>query len=195
MFTGLTETTGQIVSIEGDSLKRFTIASALPVAEIAIGDSIALDGCCLTVVQKVSGGLVFEAMTETLQRTTLGGLQPGSTINLERALRLSDRLGGHWVQGHVDGVGAVLAIEQNGGAVYVTVGVPDSLLKFCAPQGSIAINGVSLTIAAAVQNTLTVALIPHTLQVTTLGLLQVGSRVNLEVDVIARYLARLAVYG
>ncbi len=191
MFTGLVETMGELASASGASPRRLTIASRLPAGEIDIGDSIAIDGCCLTVVEKGREGLVFEAATETLQRTTLGELAVGSRVNLERALLPQDRLGGHIVLGHVDGVGVVRRRKQDGSALYLGIEAPAEIRRLIASQGSVTVAGVSLTVTSVEDPLFFVGLIPHTLGVTTLGALEPGSRVNLEADVVARYLERL----
>ena len=191
MFTGLVETVGTVRAAVGTSPRRLTIASAIPPHEVAIGDSVAIDGCCLTAVEVAESGIAFEAATETLSRTTLMGLQPGHRVNLERALRLGDRLGGHLVSGHVDGIGAVRVREYRGSALYLGIEAPDEVARLTAARGSTTIAGVSLTVTDVQDRTFYVALIPHTGQATTLGDLQVGDPVNLEADVIARYVERL----
>lgn len=191
MFTGLVETLGTLVAVTGTSPKRLTIASSLPMADIAIGDSIAIDGCCLTVVEKSSAGLSFEAATETLLRTTLGELKVGDTVNLERALLATARLGGHIVTGHVDCVAKVTHVDLRGSALYVGIELPADLARLVAARGSITVAGVSLTVTDVQNNTFFVGLIPHTLQVTTLGRVAIGGRMNIEVDLLARYVERL----
>ena len=194
MFTGLVETLGQVVAATGVSPRRLSIASDLPSAEVQLGDSIAVDGCCLTVVERGST-LVFEAATETLQRTSLGTLAVGARVHLERAMRLSDRLGGHLVSGHIDGLGCLTGRQQRGSALYLTVSLPAPLLRLVAPQGSVTLAGVSLTVTAVMTGGFEVGLIPHTLQHTTLGALAVGQFVNVEADLLARYVARLLATG
>jgi riboflavin synthase len=191
MFTGLVETMGTVVAATGSTPRRLTIQSPLPHGEVRLGDSVAVDGCCLTVVAADATGLAFEAATETLARTTLGGLAVGARVNLERALRLGDRLGGHLVAGHVDGVGTVRERAQRGSALYVGIEAPREVGRLTAPRGSITVAGVSLTVTEVRDMTFWVGLIPHTLGATTLGALQVGDRVNLEADLLARYLERL----
>lgn len=191
MFTGLVETLGTVVAATGDSPRRLTIASSIPPDAVQLGDSVAIDGCCLTVVARGATGLTFEAATETLARTTLGQLGVGTQVNLERALRVGDRLGGHLVAGHVDGLGIVMVREQRGSALYLGVEAPADVARLCAPRGSITIAGVSLTVTDVQQRTVFVGLIPHTLAVTTLNALTRGDAVNLEADLIARYVARL----
>jgi riboflavin synthase len=191
MFTGLIETVGTVRAATGDSPRRLTIASELPQVDVRIGDSIAIDGCCLTVVEKAGVELSFEAATETLSRTTLSHLHAGDRVNLERSLLAGGRLDGHLVMGHVDGIGVVRIREQRESALYLSVTAPSDILPLVAPRGSIAVAGVSLTVADVADGMVTVALIPHTLAKTTLESLRVGSRVNLEADILARYVARL----
>lgn len=191
MFTGLVETVGRVRAATGHSPRRLTIESSIPTAEVELGASVAIDGCCLTVVEKHSDALSFEAATETLQRTTLGALKAGDRVNLERALRVGDRLGGHLVAGHVDAVGTVAVREKRGSAVYFGITTPWEVLRLTAPRGSITIAGVSLTVTDVTQDACFVGVIPHTMEVTTFGDLQVGAPVNLEADLVARYLERL----
>lgn len=195
MFTGLVEAVGRVRRATGESPRRLTIHSSIPAAEVEIGASIAIDGCCLTVVDKSSEGLSFEAATETLKRTTLGKLRAGDAVNLERAVRLGDRLGGHLVSGHVDGLGLVTSREQIDSALYLGIEAPADIAPLIASQGSITVAGVSLTVTRVDGPTFWIGLIPHTLAVTTLGELEVGARVNIEVDLIARYVQRLTTYG
>lgn len=191
MFTGLIETVGQLRATRGRTPVRLTIASSIPTAEVALGDSVAIDGCCLTVVAKDGETLSFEAATETLERTTLGRLRIGDRVNLERALKLNDRLGGHLVLGHVDGLGTIRMREPRGSAVYFGVEAPREVLRLTAPRGSIAVAGVSLTVTAVDPKQLYVAVIPHTLGATTMEGFEIGTPVNLEADLLARYVERL----
>lgn len=191
MFTGLVETVGTIVEARGEALRRLVVASSIPSGEVQLGESVAIDGCCLTVVEVGPGRLAFEAATETLRRTTLGALEVGARVNLERAMRASDRLGGHLVLGHVDGVGVVAGVDDEKSGVYVTITAPKALARFIASQGSVTVAGVSLTVTAVRGARFAVMLIPHTRAVTTLGGLARGAKVNLEVDVVARYVERL----
>jgi riboflavin synthase len=194
MFTGIVQAVGRIVAREprGDGARITVDAGTLDVDDVAIGESIALAGCCLTVVGRRGTQLAFDVSAETLSCTT--GLDRNGAVNLERALRLSDRLGGHLLSGHVDGVAAVIrcdtAASGDGGRVLETE-APEALARFIAPKGSIAIDGVSLTVNMVSGRRFAVNLIPHTLAVTTLGELTPGTRVNLEVDLVARYIARL----
>ena len=192
MFTGLIEETGTVAGIEdrpGD--RRLWIAGARVLEGARIGDSLALDGCCLTLVAVEPRRVAVEAVPETLRRTTLGDWRPGARINLERPLRLDQRLGGHLVQGHIDGVGTVRAVSAEGEGRRVAFDLPAPLLRFVAEKGSLAVDGVSLTIAACDRTGCEIAYIPHTLAATVAGDYQPGRRVNLEVDLLARYLARL----
>ncbi|OGQ90988.1 MAG: riboflavin synthase subunit alpha [Deltaproteobacteria bacterium RIFOXYA12_FULL_58_15] len=191
MFTGLIETIGTIRQAAGESPRRITVASSIPNEDVAIGDSVAIDGVCQTVVHRDSTGLTFEAATETLRRTTLGSLRVGDKVHLERALRLDGRLDGHLVMGHVDGVGKVTRLEQRQSALYVSVDAPKEVARLTVARGSIAMAGVSLTVTDVSGNVVTVALIPHTLIATRFGELRVGADVNLEADLLARYVERL----
>jgi len=192
MFTGLVEELGALTRIESRPKgRRLWVRAPMVAEDTRIGDSVALNGCCLTVVERDAEGFGVEAVPETLERTTLGEWQEGDAVNLERALRLDQRLGGHLVQGHVDGVGVVRAVALEGEGKRITIAVPESLARFVAEKGSLAVDGVSLTVARGLPNGCEIALIPHTLRHTTAGRYAPGHRVNLEVDLVARYLARL----
>ena len=192
MFTGMIEETGTVAGIEDrPGGRRLWIAGARVLEGARIGDSLALDGCCLTLVAVEPRRVAVEAVPETLRRTTLGDWRPGARINLERPLRLDQRLGGHLVQGHIDGVGTVRAVSAEGEGRRVAFELPAPLLRFVAEKGSLAVDGVSLTIAACDRTGCEIAYIPHTLAATVAGDYQPGRRVNLEVDLLARYLARL----
>ena len=191
MFTGLVEATATVVRATGVSPRRLTLASNIALTDVQLGESIAVDGCCLTVVAADSDGLTFEAATETLARTTLGTLQVGMPVHLERALRFGDRLGGHLVAGHIDCVGTLQGRDMRGSALYLTVDVGPTVAQLTAPRGSITFAGVSLTVTDVQQNLVSVGLIPHTLAVTHLGQLAVGAGINVEADLLARYVARL----
>jgi riboflavin synthase len=195
MFTGIVEELGRVrVVTPHASGARIEIECAGVLADAAIGASIAVNGCCLTVVEAGDGWWAADAQPETLDRTTIGSLVPGDPVNLERPVRLADRLGGHIVQGHVDGVGTVQARapEPDGSAV-VTIAAPQALLRYVVEKGSVTADGVSLTVTAVDDEAFAVALIPHTLAVTTLGSREPGDAVNLEVDVLAKYVERLLV--
>jgi len=192
MFTGLIEELGRIERLDArPGGRRLWIAAPRIAPDSAIGDSISINGCCLTVIECSPAGFAFDAVPETLRRTTLGALEPGEPVNLERALTAGARLGGHLVQGHVDAVGEVRTVQVEGEGRRVTIAVPAELSRFVAEKGSIAVDGVSLTVAARVPGGCEIAYIPHTLAVTVAGAYAPARRVNLEVDLIARYLARL----
>jgi riboflavin synthase len=195
MFTGIVEATGSIrSSTPTDKGARIGIhGGALDMSDVRIGDSIAVDGCCLTVIEKSAAAFVVDVSQETLGCTA--GFPVGRAVNLEKALRLSDRLGGHLVSGHVDGVGEVTRFEQIGESWLLEVRVPSELAKYVARKGSITISGVSLTVNHVDGARFDVNLIPHTLEVTNLKSLGLGARVNLEVDLVARYLERLTTTG
>jgi riboflavin synthase len=181
MFTGLIEELGSLASRDG---ARLRFAAEVVTTDAKIGDSIAVNGCCLTVVELGDGSWTADVVDETLSRTTLGQLAPGQPVNLERPVRLSDRLGGHVVQGHVDGVGTVVAPAPD-----LIVATPDT--RYLVEKGSVAVDGVSLTVAEVGDDRFRLAIIPHTAAVTTLGRLRAGDRVNLEFDILAKYVERL----
>ena len=191
MFTGIIEAVGRVIHLAPASKGfRVTIeARSLDLADVAVGDSIAVNGCCLTVVDLAKGSFAMDVSQETLDCTA--DLRQGTEVNLEKALRLSDRLGGHLVTGHVDGVGTVADFVAEGDSRRLTVAVPVALSRFIARKGSVTINGVSLTVNEVSASTFGVNLIPHTLAVTNLKELAPGVRVNIEVDLIARYVERL----
>lgn len=183
MFTGIVEEMGTVVSLEGP---RIRVAAERVISDAEVGDSIAVDGTCLTVVGLGDGWWDADVVDETFARTTLGGFTSGTAVNLERAVRAADRLGGHVVQGHVDGVGTVVDPAPD-----LRIGVPPDLRPYVVEKGSIALDGVSLTVAAVHDDGLSVALIPHTTAVTTLGHRRAGDLVNIEVDVTAKHVERL----
>ncbi|MCE9605101.1 MAG: riboflavin synthase [Planctomycetia bacterium] len=191
MFTGLVELKASVAEVrEEPPGRRLRIAAPAIAAEAVLGESICVSGCCLTVVAMADGLLDFEAGPETLSRTTLGSLVPGSFVNLERSLRLSDRLGGHLVTGHIDCSGTLDARQDLGEWSEMWFRLPREYARQTASKGSIAIEGVSLTVVMVEDERFSVQLIPHTLEVTTLGTLRVGDRVNLETDLLAKYVAR-----
>jgi len=192
VFTGIVRELGTVASAEGggDGLRLVVEASATA-ARTRTGDSIAVNGCCLTVDGLDGGMLTFHAVPETLARSTLGGLSAGDAVNVEAAARAGEPLGGHYVQGHVDAVGRVQSVEAEGDGLRVFVEAPDDVLRYCVEKGSIAVDGVSLTVAELVADAFAVALVPHTLEATTLSRLAPGQPVNLEVDVLAKYVERL----
>jgi riboflavin synthase len=196
MFTGIVIESGLIRACEpsGGGVDLGVDAPGIA-ADARIGDSVAVDGCCLTVAGLDGPILQFNAVAETLRRTTLGALSPGDRVNLEPALRVGDRMGGHWVQGHVDGVGEVVRIEPEGEARNFTFAAPPEILRYAIEKGSVCVAGVGLTITALDDAGFSVSLVPHTLAVTTLGALGPGDRVNLEADVLAKYLEKLAFPG
>jgi len=191
VFTGLIEEVGTVESLErtGDGAK-LRIASSLA-SELALGDSIAVNGCCLTATAVDDGHFETEAMNQTLEVTALASVEQGSRVNLELAMKVGDRLGGHIVQGHVDGVGTVSSVEDDGFARRVRVGLPAQLLLYVVDKGSITLSGVSLTVANLGDSWAEVSLIPETLERTNLGDLAPGDRLNVECDVVAKYVERL----
>jgi len=194
MFSGIVEETGRIERIEeraGGAGRRLWIAARRVLEDARVGDSMAVSGCCLTAVAVEPGRFAVEAVPETLSRTTLGAWREGEAVNLERSLRLDQRIGGHLVQGHVDGVGEVRGVSPEGEGRRLVLALPAGLARFVAEKGSLAVDGVSLTVAAAVGAACEIALIPHTLRATVAGSYAPGTRVNVEVDLVARYLARL----
>jgi riboflavin synthase len=188
VFTGLIREVGTVAGFDGGRLELDAPATA---RDAAVGDSVAIAGVCLTVVAVGDGRLSFDAVPETLARSSLGRLAPGSRVNLERALRAGEPLGGHYVQGHVDGVGTVRSVEPEGDGKRIWIDAPVELLRYTVDKGSITVEGTSLTIAGLGAEGFAVALIPHTLEVTTLGELAPGDRVNLEADVLAKYVEKL----
>ena len=192
MFTGIVETQGTVFGVETDDAGRnLTVAAPGFADETKIGDSIAVNGVCLTVVERDADHLHFQIGPETLQRTNLDELVPGDAVNLERALRLSDRLGGHVVQGHVDGVGRIADRQLQGDWEMVWITCPVELTRYMVPKGSVAVDGISLTLVDVTDDSFSVALIPHTLDKTTLGFKPVGAAVNLETDILAKYAEKL----
>ena len=204
MFTGIVEGVGRIVrhDVHGDGLRLLVDAGTVDVDDVRIGDSVAVDGCCLTVVTREARVLAFDVSAETLRCTS--GLDAAREVNLEQALRFGDRVGGHLVTGHVDGVGTVVSfapatarapegadVATEDASMTLAIRVPRALARFIAAKGSVAVQGVSLTVNTVQDDVFAVNLIPHTLAVTTLGALHGDARVNLEVDILARYVARL----
>jgi riboflavin synthase len=192
MFTGIVRELGEVVDVaRANGGVRLSVQAPHAAEGAGVGDSIALNGVCLTVVAVDRGVVSFEAVPETLSRTTLGQLRSGSRVNVEPALRGADQLGGHFVQGHVDGVGRVRSVEPEGAGKRIWVDAPPEILRYVVEKGSIAVEGTSLTVAGLDEGGFAVALIPHTLAETTLGDLAAGDTVNLEVDVLAKYVERL----
>ncbi len=192
MFTGIIEELGTVVSLEdqGDAV-RLTVRGPSVTSDAAAGDSIAVNGCCLTVVTTGDGDFTADVMHETLAKTSLGAFEPGTRVNLERAVTPSTRLGGHIVQGHVDGTGAVVSRTPSEHWEVVEISVPAELERYLVDKGSITVDGISLTVVEVGPDTFTVSLIPETLARTTLGFKQPGDVVNLEVDVIAKYVEKM----
>jgi riboflavin synthase len=191
VFTGLVQGTGRVIAVDetADGV-RLLISSDFPLG-LDEGDSVAVNGVCLTAVRPLDLNFNADVMNETLRRTSLGALESGASVNLELPLRADDRLGGHFVQGHVDGLGTVASVDADGFARVVRISAPPELLRYVVEQGSIAIDGVSLTVSAVDDASLSVSLIPETLERTTLGAAQPGRPVNLEVDVLAKYVEKL----
>jgi len=193
MFSGIVEALGTIAEVRSEPPGcRPIVREPRIAAETKVADSISVNGCCLTVIEVAGETFAFQAGPETLARTNLGELRPGSPVNLERALAVGDRLGGHFVTGHIDAVGSLLERNDHGDWSFFWFQVPRKLAVQMAPKGSIAVDGVSLTIVDSEPDRFSVALIPYTLAVTTLGPLKVGDKVNLETDVLAKYVQRLA---
>lgn len=190
MFTGLVEAVGHVVHIEsGAASRRIRVDTGLG-KDVAVGDSVSVSGVCLTVTEKDDAGLYADVGPETARITTLGLLAPGHAVNLERSMRADGRFGGHFVQGHVDGTGTVDAVRRDGHAHWLTIGFPRELARLFVPKGSVAVDGVSLTIATLLEEQFEVMIIPFTWEATTLSSRQPGDPVNLECDMIGKYVAR-----
>ena len=192
MFTGIVRERGRVAALDGNGAGvRLEIEAPETAAEASVGDSVAIGGCCLTVTAIADGRLAFDAVPETLRRTALSTLQVDDAVNVEPSLRAGDALGGHYVQGHVDAVGRARSLVPEGEGARLEIEAPREVLRYCVEKGSIAVDGVSLTVAELGDDALAVALVPHTLAVTTLAALRPGDPVNLEVDVLAKYVERL----
>ncbi len=192
MFTGLVEECGEVAALElSEAGARLTVRAPLVSGDAAVGDSIAVNGCCLTVTARDGERLSFDLLRETLQRTNLQHAQPGGLVNLERALAAHARLGGHFVQGHIDCASEVLAFEQSGADHRLEVALPPDFARYVAFKGSVAIDGISLTVAEVREASFVIWIIPHTLAVTTLRARRAGDRVNLEFDLLAKYVERI----
>ena len=192
MFTGIIEGTGRVVSVEEtNGGRRLGVSADLATDGLDTGESIAVAGACMTVVSSQSGSFVFDVSAESLRRTTLGAFAEGDAVNLERSLKFGDRLGGHMVSGHIDGLGRLAARRAEGDSTLLTFEVPQELTRLTVEKGSVAIDGVSLTCFSCRKDSFEVAVVPHTLEVTTLGGLGEGQRVNVETDVLGRYVAKL----
>jgi riboflavin synthase len=188
MFTGIVREVGTVAAFDGG---RLVVTAPDTAASANVGDSVSVAGVCLTVVEKYDGKLAFDVVPETVSRTTLGRLEPGGAVNLEPSLRVGDPLGGHVVQGHVDAAGRIRFTAPEGDGRRLWVDAPETVVRYCLEKGSIAVDGVSLTVAAFDEDGFEVALIPHTLAATTLGRLEAGDEVNLETDVLAKVVERL----
>lgn len=188
MFTGIVEERGEVLALVDH---RLTVGCRTVTADSGIGASVAVNGTCLTVVERTDASLAFDLSEETLARTSLRRLAPGAPVNLERPVTLAARLGGHMVQGHVDGVGEIVAVTPDGDGMRLRVRLPAGLLRYVVEKGSLTVDGVSLTVAELHDDDVSIALIPYTLAATTLGVARPGDPVNLEVDVIAKYVERL----
>jgi riboflavin synthase len=192
MFTGIVEEMGAVTMMEKTLAgTRVTLLASTVLSDMKIGDSVSVNGICLTVVAKGERDFSVEVSPETLSVTTLGQLLPGTPVNLERPMKLNERIGGHLVAGHVDGVGTIRCRQQEGNAIFFTIEAPPEILRYCVLKGSITVDGISLTINDVTQYGFTIAVIPHTAKVTTLGLKQVNDTVNLEADLIGKYVERL----
>ncbi|HWQ60860.1 MAG TPA: riboflavin synthase [Negativicutes bacterium] len=192
MFTGLVEELGRVKTIQrGARSVRLTVGAKEIMDDVKLGDSIAVNGTCLTVVDRGDGWFTADVMPETMERTAMAGLKSGDAVNLERTLRVGDRFGGHIVSGHIDGVGVIRAKEADDNAVVVRVAAPVTVMRYIVAKGSVAVDGISLTVVAAGPDWFTVSLIPHTASVTTLGHKGAGAPVNLEADVIGKYVEKL----
>lgn len=191
MFTGLVESLGKVVSLENRGEQAWLTLAMPFAAELQLGDSVAVNGCCLTVAELGEGGVRFDVLAQTLRVTSLGGLKVGSIVNLERALRVGDRLGGHFVQGHVDAVGKILSLSSNGQDHVLEISLPPEIEKLCVSKGSIAIDGISLTIADLKKDSAVFWITPHTFSHTNLCSAKVGDTVNLEADMLAKHVAAL----
>jgi riboflavin synthase len=196
MFTGIVQALGEVAAVDVvETAARFTVRAPDVAADARHGDSISVNGVCLTVADLLDGTFTTDVMPETLDRSALACLRPGDQVNLERAATLATRLGGHLVQGHVDGVGTVLDRQPGEHWAMLRIGLPPDLSRYVVEKGSIAVDGVSLTVAEATDSSLTVSLVPTTLALTTLGSAEVGDLVNLEVDVVAKYVEKLLPAG
>jgi riboflavin synthase len=192
VFTGIVRERGRVALVEGDGdARRLRVEAPATASALSVGDSVSVDGCCLTATEVADGHFAVTAVPETISRTTLGTLSQGDEVNLETATRAGEPLGGHYVQGHVDGVGRVDSVELEEEGARMRISAAAELLRYCVEKGSIAVGGVSLTIAALGDGAFEVALVPHTLEQTTLGRAQPGDGLNIEVDILAKYVEKL----
>ena len=196
MFTGIIEKLGVIRKIQPVAGgKRISVETGLALSETAIGDSIAVNGACLTVVSKTGSQFTADLSPETVLKTTFSTKRVGDRVNVERAMRLSDRINGHLVSGHIDGVGAVSARREDANAIIITISVPPDLAGYMIPKGSVAVDGISLTINQCDENSFGISIIPHTAQLTTIGFCAMGDAVNIETDILGKYVSRLLKEG
>jgi riboflavin synthase len=192
VFTGIIRERGRLALVQGDGdARHLRIEAPTTASRLSVGDSVSVDGCCLTATEVADGQFAVTAIPETISRTTLGALTQGDEVNLETATRAGEPLGGHYVQGHVDGVGRVESVEPQEEGSRMRIAPPPELIRYCVEKGSIAVGGVSLTIAALSDGAFEVALVPHTLEQTTLGRAQPGDAFNIEVDILAKYVEKL----
>jgi riboflavin synthase len=195
VFTGIVREVGVVVEAEeAGGGRALAVRAPATASRTRVGDSIAIDGCCLTATEIADGTIRFQAVPETIARTTLGTLERNEQVNVEPAIRAGEELGGHYVQGHVDAVGRIRSVEAEGQGFRVVVEAPEAVLRYCVEKGSITADGVSLTVAELVDDGFAVALVPHTLEATTLSALRPGQAVNLEADVLAKYVERLVAH-
>ncbi len=192
MFTGIIEEMGRVETlVRKDKMSRLTIQAQTVMADLKTGESVTVNGACMTAVELTTTGFSCDVSPESLSLTNLGDLKAGDPVNLERAMRMDDRLGGHMVSGHVEGIGQIIEKSAHENAVMLTIAVPPQVLKYCVPKGSITLDGVSMTINALSKTNIKICIIPHTAKMTTLGFKSVGDRVNVESDMIGRYVERL----
>ena len=195
MFTGIVRELGVVVEAEeAGGGRALAVRAPATASRTRVGDSIAIDGCCLTATEVADGTIRFQAVPETIARSTLGTLERNEQVNVEPAIRAGEELGGHYVQGHVDAVGRIRSVEAEGQGFRVVVEAPEAVLRYCVEKGSVTVDGVSLTVAELVDDGFAVALVPHTLEATTLSALRPGQAVNLEADVLAKYVERLVAH-
>ena len=195
MFTGIVRELGVVVEAEeAGGGRALAVRAPATASRTHVGDSIAIDGCCLTATEVADGTIRFQAVPETIARSTLGTLERNEQVNVEPAIRAGEELGGHYVQGHVDAVGRIRSVEAEGQGFRVVVEAPEAVLRYCVEKGSVTVDGVSLTVAELADDAFAVALVPHTLEATTLSALRPGQAVNLEADVLAKYVERLVAH-
>jgi len=195
VFTGIIRELGVVVEAEeAGGGRALAVRAAATASRTHVGASIAIDGCCLTATEVADGTIRFQAVPETIARSTLGTLQRAEQVNVEPAIRAGEELGGHYVQGHVDAVGRIRSVEAEGQGLRVVVEAPEAVLRYCVEKGSVTVDGVSLTVAELADDAFSVALVPHTLEATTLSALRPGQAVNLEADVLAKYVERLVAH-